>query len=305
MLNKICVLLAAYNGSKYLGEQIESILTQDNVNVDIYISLDVSSDQSLNIINKFVNDNDNVFLLDYGDRFGSAGQNFFRLLLDVDFSRYQYISFSDQDDIWLSNKLEHAITVLNNSNCDGYSSNVTAFWHSGKKILIKKDYSQTEFDYVFESSGPGCTFVIKNSLAMDIKQSLEDKKECIEKLWLHDWYCYAFARYTGRKWYIDSKSLMLYRQHESNQVGANKGISQVLNRLKVVLSGDAFNKVLVQANFIGIDNKPIKLIHKRNFFKLLRLSFMASKCRRKPFDKFSFFIILILMSLKSILKNDR
>ncbi|KJF90575.1 glycosyltransferase [Photobacterium leiognathi] len=301
MLNRICILLAVYNGSDYLKEQIDSILNQENVEVDIYISLDLSSDTSLDIINDYVQVNNNIFLLDYGLSFGSAGQNFFRLLLDVDFSKYKYISFSDQDDIWLSNKLEHAIKILEKTNSDGYSSNVTAFWESGKQKLIKKDYPQKEFDYIFESSGPGCTFLMTESLTNRIKLSLEEQKAHLDKIWLHDWYCYAFARSQGIKWFIDSEPLMLYRQHESNQVGANKGLSQILSRLKIIISGDAFKKVLDQAEFIGIDNEPIKLIKKRNFFNLLKLSFMAFKCRRKPSDKVAFFIILVLMSFKSLL----
>ncbi|WP_318461212.1 glycosyltransferase [Photobacterium leiognathi] len=297
---KVCTLLAAYNGEQFIKEQLDSILNQDNVDNDIYISLDLSTDRTIDIIDDYKKKYNNIFLLPYGQKFGSAGQNFFHLLTKVDFSKYDYVAFSDQDDIWLPNKLKRALSMLQKSESDGYSSNVTAFWKSGKKVLVRKDYPQTEFDYIFESSGPGCTFVLRTSLAIDIKQSLDKKRELIKKLWLHDWYCYAFSRENKRKWYIDSEPLMLYRQHETNQVGANQGLSQILSRFKVILSGDAFDKVMAQADFIAIKNKPILLLSKNNFISYLKLSFLAFKCRRKPMDKIAFFIIILLMSIKSL-----
>ena len=137
---KVCVLLAAYNGEKYIKEQLDSILSQVDVAIDIYISLDLSTDLSLDIINKYKNRHKNIYILDYGQRYGSAGQNFFRLLMDVDFSNYNYVSFADQDDIWLPNKLYHAIEMIKLHNCDAVSSNVLAFWENGREKLIKKDY---------------------------------------------------------------------------------------------------------------------------------------------------------------------
>ncbi|SMY35952.1 glycosyltransferase [Photobacterium andalusiense] len=299
-MKKICVLLAAYNGEKYLKEQLDSILSQVDVVIDVYISLDLSTDSSLDIINEYEKNHDNIYILEYGLRYGSAGQNFFRLLTDVDFSDYCYVSFADQDDIWLPNKLHHAVEMINLHNCDAVSSNVLAFWEDGREKLIKKDYPQVDYDYVFESSGPGCSFLLTRKLSLDIKKSLLDKKDEINKLWLHDWYCYSFSRGNNFKWYIDNKALMLYRQHSSNEVGANNGLSSIIRRLKVILSGDAFNKVLVQANFIGLNNKPIKLLKENTSFSLFKLSMMANKCRRSSSEKFAFFIIIIILAVKRL-----
>ena len=299
-MNEICVLLAAYNGEKYIKEQLDSILSQVDVAIDIYISLDLSTDLSLDIINNYKNMHKNIYILDYGQRYGSAGQNFFRLLMDVDFSNYNYISFADQDDIWLPNKLYHAIEMIKLHNCDAVSSNVLAFWEDGREKLIKKDYPQVDYDYVFESSGPGCSFVLTRELSLAIKKSLIDKKNEINKLWLHDWYCYSFSRSNKFKWYIDNEALMLYRQHDNNEVGANNSLASIISRVKTVISGDAFNKVLVQADFIDFNNKPRELLKRNTFFSLVKLSMMANKCRRSSTEKIAFFIIILILAVKRL-----
>lgn len=83
--NRVAVLLAAYNGEAYLREQIETIINQVHVSVDIFISLDTSTDNSLELLRSLSSKHTNIKLLETGKTFGSAGQNFFHLLMDVDF----------------------------------------------------------------------------------------------------------------------------------------------------------------------------------------------------------------------------
>jgi len=294
----VCVLMAVYNGEQWLKEQIESVLNQTNVSLDIYISLDVSSDSSLEIVNEYVDKYSNVFLLPLEERYGSAGQNFFRLLRDVDFDRYDYVSFSDQDDIWLERKLEKSIEHIVKTDSDAYSGNVTAFWGGGKKVLIKKDYPQVKFDHLFESSGPGCTFVLKQELALSIKACLLSNSSKINTLWLHDWFCYSFARSNNYKWFIGGEPLMLYRQHENNEVGASSGISSLISRAKIILSGDGLDKVISQSEFLNQNDYPIQLINNRNYFGFLKLACLSMKCRRAWVDKILFFLAIFLLSLK-------
>ncbi|WP_298769026.1 glycosyltransferase [uncultured Shewanella sp.] len=297
-MSKVCVLLAAYNGERWLDEQLESILKQEKVELDIFISLDSSTDNSLTLIESYVNEYQNIYLLPYTKSFGSAGQNFFRLILDVDFSKYDYLAFADQDDIWFRNKLCLSIKEMNKNKADGYSSNVLAFWENGDKKLINKSYPQKKYDYLFESSGPGCTFVLTNNLANEIKSKLNSNKSKIDLLWLHDWFCYSFARTNRFKWYIDKNPSMLYRQHDSNEVGANTGLKAIYERAKVVLSEDAFKKLLLQSDFIGNKDKPVRLVKESTFFSLLKLSFYSFKCRRNIKDVILFFFALIIMSMK-------
>jgi len=305
-INKnIAVLLAAYNGEIHILEQLESIKSQVDINMNIFISLDKSDDSTLEQLTEQCREHDSICLLPYGERYGSAGANFFRLLRDVDFSDFDYVAFADQDDIWLPNKIISAIDELVEHGADGYSSNVTAFWESGKKNLIKKDFAQKKYDYLFESPGPGCTFVLTKNLANALKKQLLEKKQASQKLWLHDWYCYSFARYYGYSWIIGSKPLMLYRQHQSNEIGANSGFKSFFKRYLVITSGDGFDKALQQAKFIGQSNiLPIDLLMSGSRTSMLRLSLISFSCRRQLAHKLFFLLICLYFSIKGYKYNN-
>ncbi|WP_345864869.1 glycosyltransferase [Shewanella algae] len=303
MTPKVCVLLAAYNGAEFIAEQLDSILNQKDVFIEIYISLDLSDDDTLTIISEYRSKYNNIFIMNYGERYGSAGKNFFHLIRNVDFVGFDFISFADQDDIWFSHKLSTSIKLMKNSGADAYSGNVIAFWPDGRRKLIRKDDDQVEFDYLFESSGPGCTFVLSNKLASKIKDLLNEKSEEIDMLWLHDWFCYSFARANGFEWYIGSEPLMLYRQHDNNQVGASEGLGALMSRAKVILSGDGIEKVVQQSKFLGQNDTPIQLINSGSVFGLFKLAMMGKNCRRKTSEKALFTIALLLMALKRVCKT--
>lgn len=304
--SRIAVLLAAYNGSSYIIEQLDSIINQSEKNVDIFVSVDLCFDDTLVIVTEYSLRHPQVFILPYGKRYGSAGQNFFRLLCEVDFSNYDYVAFADQDDIWYDFKVNRALEQLRATRAEGYSSNVTAFWPDGRTSLVKKDYPQTEFDFVFESPGPGCTFLMTYELAKQIRQSLMDKQGEISGLWLHDWYCYAYARSRNLKWHIDSRPTMAYRQHGSNEVGANSGFKSMLYRVKNVLSGDGLNKVIEQATFLDIAGiEPIRLLTSNSRLDLLKLAFKCFNFRRKCSHKVMFFLIFVWFSFVGLTTRVR
>ena len=237
MINKnpsIAVLLSAHNGICWIEEQVISILSQRDVSIKIFISIDQSTDNTFEWCKNFARKNNNINLLPYGEKFGGAAKNFFRLIRDVDFSNYDYIAFSDQDDIWDIDKLSHAIKTIKKDDLDAYSSDVIAFWSDGREKLVKKSFPQKKYDYFFEAAGPGCTYVLKQHSVQKFKKFLNQNWRNVNLIELHDWMIYAFCRSQGMKWKIDSKPLMYYRQHDNNLFGLNFGIKAYLNRfLKV------------------------------------------------------------------------
>mgnify|MGYP000219566534 CR=1 FL=1 len=297
---RVCVLLAAYEGAKYIDKQLDSILCQNNVNIQLYISVDLSGDNTLRIVKDFaLKFKNKVFILPYGERFGGAAPNFIRLLHDVDFSDVDYVSFADQDDIWVSDKLITACKCLDGSEYDAYSSNVLAFWSGGRTAMIEKSQPQVKYDYLFESSGPGCTYVFKVKLATVFKEKIESDHNVSSQVWMHDWFFYSLARHLGFNWFIDKKPGLFYRQHEGNVVGANSGWRSLFTRAKVILSGDGFNKVLSQSALIGQEELlPIQLIRQRNRISFLRLAFISRSCRRKGLDQLYFFVICIIFAIR-------
>ena len=269
----VAVLLAAYNGINWIEEQVTSIISQKNTSIEIFISVDLSNDKTYEWCQDFAKENINIKVLPYGKKFGGAAKNFFRLIRDVDFSRFDYVALADQDDIWNSGKLHHAIRVIEKDDLDGYSSDVTAFWGNGREKLVKKSFPQKKFDYFFEAAGPGCTYVLKQQPTQKFKKFLIKNWENINCIESHDWLIYAFFRSRGMSWCIDSEPLMLYRQHESNQVGSNFGFLAYLKRIKMVKSGWYRSEVRKISEIISINDDAFNLdiwFLIKNFYQLRR-----------------------------------
>ena len=285
--SSIAVLLAAFNGMEWIEEQVASISSQKNTSIQIFISVDLSNDKTYEWCQNLARNNSYIKVLPYGERFGGAAKNFYRLIRDVDFSYFDYIALSDQDDIWDSDKLHHAISVIEKDNLDGYSGNVIAFWSDGQERLVKKNFPQKRFDYFFEAAGPGCTYVFKQQAIQKFKKFLIKNWTKVNLVELHDWMIYAYFRSQGMKWKIDSKSLMRYRQHDNNQVGLNYGLKAYLIRSKKIKAKwyrNEVQKIIYLLN--GRSSQDIslkKLFLTKNFWHL----------RRRPRDAIFLLFIII------------
>jgi rhamnosyltransferase len=301
MINKVprfVVLMAAYNGTPHISSQVKSILNQKDIDLKLFISVDLSTDRTYEYVRELASIDDRVFILPYGQRFGGGGPNFYRLICDVDFSGVDYVSFADQDDLWHSDKLLRAHQIMMSSHAQGYSSNFTAFWPNGLKRFIKKSYPQCRWDFLFESAGPGCTYVLGSKLAVAIKQFLFQAEEGLSKVEFHDWLIYAYARFSGFRWIIDDWSSIEYRQHSNNQLGVNSGVRSFLLRLKKILNGYGISQSLLIANLLRADSINIVqrgLLNGRMGY--IWLSFQCCECRRKKIDRIMFFISCLLLAI--------
>ena len=294
---KVAVLLAAFNGTSWIEEQLDSILAQARVDVIVFISVDPSTDGTEVCCASYAQRHANVTLLPPSGRFGGAARNFFRLIRDVDFSPFDYVAFSDQDDVWHPDKLDRATAALRASDFDAYSSNVTAFWPDGKRLLLDKAQPQVRWDHLFEAAGPGCTYVLSQHLAAAFKTSLLEQWDAVQQVTLHDWYCYAFARNHDFRWVIDPAPTMDYRQHAGNQVGANTGIAAFAVRLKTITSGWWPAQVLLIARLTeGHRGLPVTS-NRSTRLLFLHLIFKANACRRRRRDKLLFVLACLAASI--------
>lgn len=295
----VCILLAAYNGKSWISEQLNSILNQSHKRIHIYISDDNSIDTTIPIIKNFVSNHPNISLLPHKKKSSNAAQNFFRLLRDVEISEYEYIGFSDQDDIWDKDKITLAIKLLKVKNADGYSSNITAFWPDGRAKIVSKAQPQKKFDYMFESAGPGCTFIISKKLALSLQDLLKKKQTELSSISLHDWFIYAFARSNGYTWYIDPTPTMLYRQHAENVVGANTGIKAFMARLSKLKQGWYLQQISLIAKELGYsDATPIKKIMRLSALDKCYLAIFSYQYRRRLRDRFAFAFYILFLAKK-------
>ena len=285
---KVAILLAAYNGMKYLDKQVSSILDQQNTDITLYINIDKSEDGTEEYIGELADKNKNIKVLAIGKKFKSASKNFYHLIKNIEFKNYDFIGLADQDDIWDKKKIISAIEKLNFTESDGYSSNVTAFWGNKKTIKINKSQKQKKYDYYFESPGPGCTFLMRNKLVVAIQKFILSNEILVNDFQHHDWFLYAYARKNGFKWCIDKRSFMLYRQHESNELGVNIGLKAFLKRLKQVFSGEAVRKHLQLSQMLDFKTFKISNSQKISRSESLNFFFNAELFRRKKSDQIYF-----------------
>lgn len=295
---RVAVCLAAFNGIRWLPEQLDSILRQQDVALRVFVSVDASSDGTEAWIDSRAAQDNRIIVLPHGERFGGAARNFFRLIREIDFSGFDYVCFADQDDIWFPEKLVRAHEVIVRTSADAYSSNVIAFWPIGRKVLVDKSQPQQRWDFLFESAGPGCTYVMKVGLVQAIQTLFQHQWNNLQNVTFHDWFTYAFARANGYHWVIDEYSGMLYRQHSSNQFGANSGWMALKHRLHKVLDGWWLQQAMLIAQIVGVDNlPPIKRGLGGGRLDLLWLATHARQCRRRTRDQFLFMFSCLVLSV--------
>ncbi|WP_304641373.1 glycosyltransferase [Pseudomonas sp.] len=285
-LPRFAVLLAAYNGRSWLPDQVESILEQDGVDITLFVSVDASSDGTEAWIQERAEADMRIQLLPGQQQRQRAAGNFFRLLRETPAEPFEYFAFADQDDIWDSDKLAHAVVRLREQNADAYSSNVCAFWPDGQRRMIVKSQPQRRWDFLFEAAGPGCTYVFSRRLFEDLQRFAVDHREQLQAVDLHDWFCYAFARARGYRWFIDPEAKMAYRQHARNHVGVNSGIKAVLVRSRRIAEGWWIAQARTIALLLELDGHSFvaKWITPGRRSGYLHLATHALQCRRRLID---------------------
>ena len=237
-------------------------------------------------------------MLSYGNKFGGAGPNFYRILREVDLDKFDYLSFADQDDLWHPEKLFRAHCLMKEQSALGYSSNFSAIWPNGQERKINKAWPQRDWDYLFESAGPGCTYVLQKELALSIQNLMQNSDKRLLSVDYHDWLIYAFARSHKFRWTIDNWSSMQYRQHNHNQLGVNSGWIPFWNRAKKIMSGYGFEQSLLIAEVINANSLPV--VQKGlqgGRLGYLWLALRAKRCRRKPIHQLWFFVACILRAI--------
>ena len=280
---RVLVLMAVYNGERWLSEQIDSVLNQVGVEVNLLISVDLSTDDSLGVCAGFADRHHNVEVLNYGVRYGSATENFSRLIAEADITGNDFVAFCDQDDIWDSEKLIASVTTIANGEYAAVSSDVTAFWSDGRRRHITKSQPQQKYDYVLEAAGPGSTYVLTAPVFLAYKKWLSDR--LTEELPPHDWLLYAYCRIYGHAWFIIPESTVLYRQHADNFLGANVGFRGRLERIRSLASGQFQRDVARLEALFGADF-PVQTSR----FSLLR---HWPRLRRKRLEAFVFALLCL------------
>ena len=223
---KIDILMATYNGEKYLAEQLDSIINQTYHNWNLLIRDDSSTDRTLEIIQDYQKKDNRIKLLK--DNKGNLGivRNFEELLKS---SESEFIMFSDQDDIWVENKLVMYLKMIEKIKNKGFMIHSDAILFDKNKSNILKDTFISEkainrglenvfFNYFVQ----GATILISKEIKNFI---LPFPKE----VYLHDRYIHLISELFFERIFVN-KALIYYRQHGDNQIGAKNTIRELLSK---------------------------------------------------------------------------
>ena len=211
----VCVLLATYNGDKYLKVLLDSVLSQKNVSVTIVVRDDGSTDNTLAILEDYSKFCKLVFV--NGDHLGPSF-GFLDLVKKAPPS--DYYAFCDQDDYWLPNKLETAcekLEAFDKQRPSLYCSSLNIVDSDLSLISVKQlNKRRSDFGRFIFPGVAGCTMVFNFSLKQIISRASPNYMR------MHDVWAYNVCASLGGAIVMDYDSYILYRQHDSNAVGIKK-----------------------------------------------------------------------------------
>ncbi|MDR7281977.1 glycosyltransferase involved in cell wall biosynthesis [Pseudomonas corrugata] len=232
---KVAILLCTYNGSRFLGEQLESFTRQTHKNWVAFASDDGSSDDTLLLLKKYqeVLGKDRLILLN-GPCEGFA-RNFLSLVKNRAIIA-DYFAFSDQDDIWFEDKLERSIAkAAAYRNAPVLYCSRTRLISADKQVLGYSPLfsAAPTFANALVQSIAGANTMLINSPARELLAQTPDDAAIVA----HDWLAYLLVTGCGGTVVYDPQPTLDYRQHSENLIGANNGVRDRIVRLAKMWTG--------------------------------------------------------------------
>lgn len=218
------ILLPTYNGGHYLQQQIDSIIRQSYTNWKLLVRDDSSKDDSLNQLRRYANKYPNKIIL-IEDKLGNLGATkSFEILLKH--STAEYVMLSDQDDIWMDDKVEITLNFLKQLE-KKYPEKPCMVSTDAKcidennHIICESFFKSQKFYYDVEDDVERMVAlnIVQGSTCCLNRQTIE-KVLPIPKEQFHDKWMAVITAYYGHYRYLRRPTL-LYRQHRNNVVGAN------------------------------------------------------------------------------------
>ncbi|MCX5713490.1 MAG: glycosyltransferase family 2 protein [Candidatus Omnitrophica bacterium] len=235
--SRVSIIMASYNGSRFLKEQIESILAQTYGDWLLIIRDDGSRDGTVSLIKEYLQKYPGKikFLSDNDGHLGISG-NFFRLISLAD---APYIMFCDQDDVWLPDKIEATLDKMKKLE-EASGADTALLVHTDLKVADEGLDVIAESFWRYQNLAPEKGKKLNRLLAQNvitgcatmINRALKEKIRLIPgEAISYDWWVSIVAAAFGKIGYIP-KPTMLYRQHAGNNIGAKRwGLSYIKERI--------------------------------------------------------------------------
>jgi glycosyltransferase involved in cell wall biosynthesis len=295
----VAILLCTYNGSQYLEEQLDSINAQTHQNWIVIASDDGSSDQTLEILQRYkVKWHSKKLTIRSGPQKGFC-QNFLSLACDPEI-RADYYAFCDQDDVWLPNKLKVAL-----GNISANQSIDVPYLYCGRTKYVNEHLKPLGMSPLFvfppsfrnalvQSIAGGNTMIFNQSAKSLVEQAGPLKVAS------HDWWIYQLITGAEGVVFYDPVPQLLYRQHEYALVGGNNSFSARMERIWMLLQGRFKNwnaqniAALKQVNHLLVKNhqeilKMFEILRGaqlKDRFRLIEVCGLYRQTRRGTFSLF-------------------
>jgi len=278
--NPITVLMATYNGGAYLDQQLHSITTQTRQPTRIIISDDGSTDETPDILARFINRAPFPVTIITGPQNGVA-QNMLALQA---LAPQGYVAFADQDDIWLPDKLARAVDALSllpaNSPAIYTACRIITDAETNPQGITKLPHRGPGFaNALVQNIAPGNTIMLSPAALALAQSAAGELTTCIPPY--HDWWLYQLITGTGGSVVFDPRPVLYYRQHKGNYLGAGKGLSKRLRRLKALFDGTYCGWLMAQAQALECSSDRLTS-EARDQLKLFLLAMNGASGIRQP-----------------------
>lgn len=238
-MTEVHILMGIRNGAAFLPEQLDSLARQTHQAWRLTCSDDGSTDGSQGLVRSFAATVRQKVEVIPGPQQGFA-ENFLSLVRNLP-DETGPIAFADQDDVWLPEKLERALAALP-SDVPALYGTATYIWTPNlnrKEPTAPMRRPPCFANALVENYATGNTMVLNARAA----RVLRDASRRVGPVYAHDWWAYALLSGIGARLIYDPRPCLLYRQHQSNEIGAgetfwkrqrrNLAVGQGLYRKKV------------------------------------------------------------------------
>lgn len=293
--DEILVLMSTYNGEKYIEEQIDSIESQKlNIPLSILIRDDGSKDKTKEIINNLSNKYKNIKLIE-GENIG-CNASFFELFKIA--NGYKFYAISDQDDIWLADKLQRGIDKIKSE-----KENIPILYGSCSYLMDDegniKGTTQKQlrdinlYNTIIQNFVPGHSDIMNHELLLLLKRELD-----YSKIYVYDFWITNIAVLYG-KLIFNNEPATKYRIHNTNTVGYGKSkIQWFKERVKRLKKGVGSQISKQISYFYEVNDSNIPKVYKdeiskfivsnKNVLGRIKFIFSTQLYRQKIFETFLF-----------------
>lgn len=236
----VAILMAVYDGSLTLPEQLASFVAQDHTDWQLIASDDGSSDDSRAVLARFAEGGGphKVHSLD-GPGQGAA-QNFLFLIRQAAAlcPPDSWLAFSDQDDVWLPNRLSRGLAALSAGPTEQPALYCSRTWITdkqlgGRRLSPPRPQPPGLRNALVQNIAAGNTILLNPAGARLVMAAAAEVVDVV----LHDWWIYLLITAAGGRVVHDDEPTLLYRQHTENQIGANDHLRARLKRVGMILTG--------------------------------------------------------------------